>query len=196
MLRDNPDGYIERHHKIPKSLGGSDDAYNLVLLTAKEHYTAHHLLTKMCISGEDKRKMWSAFFFMHTNPSNTGKRYYTGRSYEIAKKHMAEGKRKYFSGKNNAMYGRRATDETKGKMSKNWNREAPRNMDKRIYTFTHDKYGTERCTRKELCVKYDISHKRIYTIVKKKANTTKGWRILWENTATLNENQEIFTKHQ
>ncbi len=40
------EGYFERHHVIPKCLGGSDKAENRVNLTAEEHYCAHLLLVK------------------------------------------------------------------------------------------------------------------------------------------------------
>jgi len=30
--------YYEKHHIIPRALGGSDELENLVLLTAKEHF--------------------------------------------------------------------------------------------------------------------------------------------------------------
>jgi len=40
-------GYVERHHILPRCLGGSDDASNIVKLTAEEHYVAHQLLVKM-----------------------------------------------------------------------------------------------------------------------------------------------------
>jgi len=39
-----PSGYVERHHIIMTSLGGSDDADNLVKLTGREHWIAHLLL--------------------------------------------------------------------------------------------------------------------------------------------------------
>lgn len=39
--------YYERHHIVPRSLGGTDEKSNLVLLTAKEHFVCHHLLHKM-----------------------------------------------------------------------------------------------------------------------------------------------------
>lgn len=39
--------YFETHHKVPKCLGGTDDANNLVNLTAREHYIAHLLLVKI-----------------------------------------------------------------------------------------------------------------------------------------------------
>lgn len=40
-------GYVERHHIIPKCMGGSDDINNIVRLTAEEHYVAHQLLCKI-----------------------------------------------------------------------------------------------------------------------------------------------------
>jgi hypothetical protein len=39
--------YGEWHHVIPRCLGGSDDATNIVKLTPEEHYVAHQLLVKM-----------------------------------------------------------------------------------------------------------------------------------------------------
>lgn len=41
------DGYTEKHHIIPKCMGGTDERSNLVILTAEEHYVAHQLLVKM-----------------------------------------------------------------------------------------------------------------------------------------------------
>ena len=40
-------GYVERHHIVPKCMGGTDDKSNLVELTPEEHYVAHQLLVKM-----------------------------------------------------------------------------------------------------------------------------------------------------
>lgn len=39
--------YFEKHHIIPKCVGGGDDDSNLVRVTAREHYILHHLLTKI-----------------------------------------------------------------------------------------------------------------------------------------------------
>lgn len=41
------DRYVERHHVVPRCMGGSDDADNLVDLTAEEHFLAHALLVKI-----------------------------------------------------------------------------------------------------------------------------------------------------
>lgn len=40
----NEDAYMERHHIIPKCLGGTDDVDNLINLSLEEHYEAHKLL--------------------------------------------------------------------------------------------------------------------------------------------------------
>lgn len=39
--------YKEKHHIIPKCLGGTDEKQNLVELTAREHFIAHLLLVKI-----------------------------------------------------------------------------------------------------------------------------------------------------
>jgi len=41
------DGYKERHHILPRCMGGGDELSNLVDLTAEEHYVAHQLLTRI-----------------------------------------------------------------------------------------------------------------------------------------------------
>lgn len=46
----------EHHHIIPKSLGGSTDQSNIKLLSYREHFICHLLLTKM-VEGQDKYKM-------------------------------------------------------------------------------------------------------------------------------------------
>jgi len=38
--------YQEKHHIIPKTLGGTNDVNNLIYLYAQEHYYAHKLLAK------------------------------------------------------------------------------------------------------------------------------------------------------
>jgi hypothetical protein len=39
--------YYERHHIFPKSMGGTDNDENLVLLTSREHYIIHKILIKL-----------------------------------------------------------------------------------------------------------------------------------------------------
>ena len=49
-------GYTEKHHIIPKSLGGDNTKNNLAILTPREHFICHLLLTKMT-EGINKQKM-------------------------------------------------------------------------------------------------------------------------------------------
>jgi hypothetical protein len=41
------DTYTEKHHIVPRCMGGDDANDNLVRLTPEEHYLAHQLLVKM-----------------------------------------------------------------------------------------------------------------------------------------------------
>lgn len=40
-------GYGERHHVVPRCMGGSDSSENLVKLSPEEHYVCHQLLVKI-----------------------------------------------------------------------------------------------------------------------------------------------------
>jgi hypothetical protein len=40
------DGYRERHHVLPRCMGGGNDLDNIVELTGEEHYVAHQLLVR------------------------------------------------------------------------------------------------------------------------------------------------------
>ena len=54
------DCYKEKHHILPRSLGGSNDKSNLVELTAREHFIVHMLLCKFTV-GVARRSMLYAF---------------------------------------------------------------------------------------------------------------------------------------
>ena len=72
------EGYKESHHITPRCMGGSDDADNLVNLTAREHFIAHLLLAKI----HNNSKLWVAVLMMKGKEY----RYVNGRLYEMAKK--------------------------------------------------------------------------------------------------------------
>ena len=79
-------GYVEGHHIIPRSIKPelSNNHYNIIYLTAKEHFIAHLLLTKM-FSGKEQTKMIFAFRRIHYD--NNGKRY-TSRLFSNLKSQM------------------------------------------------------------------------------------------------------------
>ena len=79
--------YYENHHIIPKSLGGCNSNYNLVLLTAREHFFAHLLLYKHYrkIGGESLRKMSFALVNMKGNPTGKINIKFSSRDYGVFK---------------------------------------------------------------------------------------------------------------
>ena len=86
--RNRQECYYEKHHIIPKSLGGSDDEDNIVYLLPREHYVAHHLLTKM-LEGKNKHKMTFALHtFFHFNKHR--RLNFTARQYEYHKNEFAK----------------------------------------------------------------------------------------------------------
>lgn len=74
------EGYVERHHIIPKSLGGTNDQTNLVRLTAKEHFICHLLLLRMT-QGKSRIKMLRAIQAFGMS-KKAGKRKLTARQYQ------------------------------------------------------------------------------------------------------------------
>lgn len=55
------EGYKEKHHIIPKCLGGNNDKDNLIELTAREHFLCHMLL---CEIYPNENKLKHALFLM------------------------------------------------------------------------------------------------------------------------------------
>ena len=56
QLRSTPLSYSEKHHIIPKSIGGQDRKNNLVHLSGREHFICHWLLIKIT-TGSNREKM-------------------------------------------------------------------------------------------------------------------------------------------
>lgn len=105
------DTYYERHHIIPKSLGGDNSKSNLVLLTAREHFLVHWLLTKM-VEGTDRYKMASAFISMsRSSKTKQHKREYSSKQFEVMRKVFGRATTE-------RQTGRQLSYETKTKISK------------------------------------------------------------------------------
>jgi hypothetical protein len=88
QLRDTQ-GYVEKHHIIPKSLGGSNDKENIVGLTAREHFVCHWLLTKFISETFYKKKMLNALGkFVQCSPLQ--QRNMTSRQFQVARQAISE----------------------------------------------------------------------------------------------------------
>jgi len=78
------EGYKEKHHIIPKCLGGGNEKENLVELTAREHFLCHMLLCE--IYPKDK-KLKHALFLMSIGKQKNNQNLYVinSRTYERLK---------------------------------------------------------------------------------------------------------------
>jgi hypothetical protein len=73
----------EKHHIVPKSLGGNNLKENIVKLTAHEHFVCHLLLTKM-VKGKSREKMvYAAWSMANLENQNQQRHKITGRIYSI-----------------------------------------------------------------------------------------------------------------
>ena len=112
-------GYTERHHIIPQSLGGSNDKENLVDLTAREHFICHWLLLKM-VDGAARGKMLYALHGMKAE-NRYQERYsskITSRVYEKYRIEHAANHSKTMKGRVPPNKGRAMSDEQKQKLRK------------------------------------------------------------------------------
>jgi hypothetical protein len=180
------DVYTEKHHIIPKSLGGNNSRANLVALTAREHFLCHWLLTKMTLN-DALSKMNYAFIRISFSPY--GDRKLTTKKFEILKNikrfHTEETKSKISiasSGTKNPMYGRTAwskgqTKETNSKIKeiaeKNtgkfaWNRGKTHSIE------TKEKMSTSRKGRT-----LSEEHKRKLSESKKGSNNPNFGKVPW-----------------
>lgn len=90
------EGYVEQHHIVPRSEGGSDDVDNLVMLTAKEHFICHLLLLEI-YPNSDKLK-YAAYAMSNKQANKYQERSYkvSARTYERLKKQVSTIRRNRF----------------------------------------------------------------------------------------------------
>lgn len=105
QVREKPDCYCEKHHIIPRSMGGGDEVENIAILTAKEHFIAHWLLYKI----HRNRSMSHAFWKM-THAVGNGRSRYVSRSYMYAREAHSKAQSEFFSGENHPFYGKRGAE--------------------------------------------------------------------------------------
>lgn len=119
------DGYTERHHIVPKSLGGSDDPSNIVLLTAREHFLCHWLLVKIYKADTDKLfKMVKAFAMMCLSKNGLQDRKINSRTFEKYRLLLSQAQQKNQSGENNSQFGTKWVFNPELKQSKKISRFA------------------------------------------------------------------------
>lgn len=111
------DEYHERHHIVPKCLGGTNDENNLIDLFAREHFEAHRLLALENLKNSGLQYAW---WNMCQIRGNDGQDRYvpTAEEFEQARKICSKLSSERNLGENHPMFGLHHTEQTKEKMSK------------------------------------------------------------------------------
>lgn len=94
--------YLERHHVVPRCIGGDDHPDNIVSLTPEEHFVAHLLLVKI---HPGNRKIALAAMVMRVNSSKNKRSSLSNKEYGWVRKRYAT-----------AMRGHPVSDETRAKI--------------------------------------------------------------------------------
>ena len=105
----------ERHHILPKCIGGTDDDANIATLTPEEHYIGHQLLVK--IYPNNNKLIWAATMMIPNRPHN--------KLYGWLKRKLSEAQSHSQSGKGNSQYNKRWIYNNELKVSKRIRKEDP-----------------------------------------------------------------------
>lgn len=198
------DGYVERHHIVPRSLGGSNSKKNIVCLTAREHFIAHLLLVKM-VTGHNKIRMAWALHRMAFSKNAHHERQFSSRQFnaarrafstaitgrvvslETALKISASHKGKILSASHReniaiTSRGRRMTEENKQRLSRQRGEHSARSKTWTLLCPSGREYVTKAMT--DFCAEHKLS----YSVLRYKAQTrntapiksgpSKGWSVL------------------
>jgi hypothetical protein len=189
------EGYKEKHHILPKCLGGLNDKENLIELTAREHFLCHRLLCEIHPKNE---KLKHALFLMSIGKQKTKDKHYiiSSRVYErlkqeyskmlTGKKHSKKTKQKM----SDSSKGIKKSEEAKKKMSESrkghpmytneWKEKISQgNLGRKVSNETK-KILSERkkgnTNRRKTVLQYD-----------KKGNFIKEWNSVLEAALSLNK---------
>jgi len=171
--RTSPIGYCERHHIIPKSLGGNNRLENLIALTPREHFIAHRILAKM-YNGIKRFKMIYALDKMLKGSKFIESAHITARTYEYLKIQISKEKSKQWK---NVQFKKTTSEKIRQSVLKRW-----QNVEYR---------SKHRVGKKAQLDKARPGMIKAWTEKRKNNQLPKLWKkhkIWWSN---LSENQKI-----
>ena len=106
--------YAEKHHIIPQSMGGTNISENIVRLTAKEHFVAHHLLWKIY-----KNPQMTKAFMLMCNIKRDGIKYkVSAKEYSILKEEFSRAQSKAIKSRPANNLGKTLSQEWRDNISK------------------------------------------------------------------------------
>jgi len=114
--------YVEKHHIIPRCIGGTNRRENIVSLTAREHFICHLLLTKMTTGKVKQAMCWAVGKFAQENKNQDRK--FTSWEYQKIRENISLARK-----------GTKHSEETRKKMSEKRRGKSPWN--KGVTGITH-----------------------------------------------------------
>ena len=182
--------YYERHHITPKFMGGTDDKENLVLLTAKEHFICHLLLTKF-VSEEHLGKAWNAVYQFGVSSGNQ-ERYLSSRFYEIAKKKFIEEHTKRHTGSKRT---KETVEKLRDSTKQRWEKEKQEGIKRDYSNSKGPKNHKQTKEHKEKRSKKQRKEIMVYGVVyesRKKALELSGFTYQQLRVALYGDNDEVY----
>lgn len=171
----------ESHHIKPKTLGGGNEKDNIVLLTFREHYLCHYLLTKIY---PNNNNLHFAFWGMNNQQSGNSKRnYINSRLYEVAKCNVAQ----MMLG--NTFQKSSHSDETKKLMSKQATGEHHHTF-KGYFITPWGKFASQRAAVKG----YNLSTKGINMYCKDPLKTLTAYTVAKSHAFTIDDIGKTFSE--
>jgi len=193
--RTRPDGYTERHHIIPRCMGGSNASLNIAVLTAEEHYVAHQLLVKMYPC---KPKLRVALFMLTNKLAQRNNKVYAWikqrhaeamRELNLGTKHSPqhiEKMRIAMSGEKNPMFGKLHSVAARAKISAGLTLEIRAKMSLLATGRKHTPASNEKNRQAHLGKKCTPKHKAILSKLNSgSGNPMYGKRLSDESIARM-----------
>ena len=194
-LRKQPEAptYFERHHILPRSLGGGDEPDNMIRLTPEDHYFAHLLLAKT-----HGGKMWSAVWIMANRKSAFPGRALFGM---IRRKAAARRSDHMKSLWECGVFTRNRTylphtDEFKKRQSERFKgrqvskaavekMQTTRRASAKEFSFVSERGDRFTGTQKEFALRAGISQSLASNLTRAKITSAKGWVLCSTNMASI-----------
>ena len=168
------DKYVEKHHIIPKCLGGTDDKDNLVILTYREHFIAHWLLVKI-----HKTHSGINYTFLCMLRKQSDGRILNSRMFETIKKNFSKFKKLYCTIENPGKSENSRNAARKRMTESNPMRLHPENnrTAQPIRVYFYDGRIEEFTYAKQLSIKYSINYGTVKLILRNIQTDSKKYGI-------------------